>query len=361
MSKSRRGFTLVELLMVIAVIGILTSLVAVGGMYVITSSREAATKSTLQIAKVVIGDRIAAFSAAMEEHAHGDYGAVVYGRMRKEVDSQTDMSIQSRLAAVRDAIINRIESVAGSHTDPMFNNRLAKVMLKMELMRLFFPQTWAEADYMLALNGQAQIATNPASPTENSEVLLWLLTEKAVVGFVTVDDDSIAPSMRRDLDGNGRFELVDSWGNPIRFYRWPTRLLRPEGMPTGYIPRTVKDSMGTILATGNIPNLDNYQIGKVLIKTLRPDFAEDPDDGMSMVSSAYTSDSDITGGNSLAKALDIEQAYHLPHTYHAPVLVSAGPDGIHGLKNPANRTDFGYWGKIEDQTAIFDDISSGSL
>lgn len=301
MSKSRRGFTLVELLTVIVVVSILSTLLVVGGMSALSSSREASAKSTLEKCGRIIKDRQTAFWESTKEHAHGNYGAV-FGRFNSQVGGASTPE-QVRIQTVRDGIKSRIEAVCGPPTASGWNERLASLILHIELERIFFPQTWDEAEYMRAVAGEPAIASNPANPVENSEVLHWMLTTKSVVGNLPEDYDSILPNMVGDTDGNGLKEIVDSWGNPVRFYRWPTRIMDTPSIVSlmyGIVPTDpAKDSRNTL----NLGSMD-------------------------------------------------EPEYYRPQTYHSPILVSAGPDGKHGLLNPVDKASFGYWGKVVPEDVI---------
>jgi hypothetical protein len=74
---------------------------------------------------------------------------------------------------------------------------------------------------------------NHTHNTARSEVLYAFLVE-APGALVT--RDSFKASEVGDTDGDGLPEFLDGWGNPIRFYRWPThyhsdlqRGINPEG------------------------------------------------------------------------------------------------------------------------------------
>lgn len=304
---SRRGFTLIELLTVIVVIAILSSLLLVGGMWVITSSREASTRSTLQKVNRLIKDRQEAYWQFTGDFAHGNYKAL-RGKFDKEVGAAMTPR-ELRVKVVRDAVFGRIEAQAGLPTDPNWNERLATQMVQIEMERLFFPQTWDEAEYLRAVFDEPAIASDPNSPTENAEVLHWSLTSRSSVGTLPVDADVITETMVADTDNNGRKEIVDAWGHPIRFYRWPTRLIS-----------------------------DNPDIARILIQGMDTAESKDPRNPYNL-------------GN-----LN-EPDYYLPSTYHASIVVSAGPGGEFGLLNPVSKADYGYWGKVGNVQFAYDDLT----
>ena len=65
---------------------------------------------------------------------------------------------------------------------------------------------------------------NPASAhdpeTESAECLYLILADKA--GGTASIIDELPSQFIKDTDGDGLWEIVDSWGKPIKFYRWST-------------------------------------------------------------------------------------------------------------------------------------------
>jgi hypothetical protein len=118
-------------------------------------------------------------------------------------------------------------------------------------------------------------------------------------------------------------EFIDGWGNPLRFYRWPTRLVRPNG-PGGTIisppPATAASTLITVLPSIN-------------------DQRTDPDDPQGTISIAISGGAYQSLGTSPAQ---FEQNFHTPDTWHTPLIVSAGDDGELGLYEPYDTTNFGY-------------------
>ena len=48
-----------------------------------------------------------------------------------------------------------------------------------------------------------------------------------------------------DTDGDGLMEIVDAWGQPLRFYRWPTCLFRPAPRVSRRLSRKLALAIGT--------------------------------------------------------------------------------------------------------------------
>ncbi|MEI6541611.1 MAG: type II secretion system protein, partial [Planctomycetota bacterium] len=61
--------------------------------------------------------------------------------------------------------------------------------------------------------------------TESAELLYYTLVYSTSYGSAAVDSDRFTNAEVRDTDGDGLPEFVDAWEQPLRFYRWPTRLI----------------------------------------------------------------------------------------------------------------------------------------
>src|SRR5262249_40220863 len=115
----------------------------------------------------------------------------------------------------------------------------SRQMLATKLLHAkYFPQRYAEV-YITSSNiwqkpgGQASIYGNPAASgnpvLDSSEILYDFLTQSNVLGNPPVAGDTFSPAEVKDTDNDGLPEFIDAWGNPLRFYRWPTRFFRSQG------------------------------------------------------------------------------------------------------------------------------------
>jgi hypothetical protein len=133
-----------------------------------------------------------------------------------------------------------------------------------------------------------------------------------------------------DTDGDGKPELVDGWKRPFRYYLWPTRLLKPNGhdpaKPNGGVTREFASALFS-----NLPANDE-------------DLNLDPDDPFAVIAK-----------------LD-ESRFHTFSTFHAPLVVSAGPDDKLGLLEPYARQDFGHLAKpTKDKAALKDNLTNQNI
>lgn len=248
----RGGFTLIELLVVMAIILVLAGMAL---RFADTSpAREAATQATLMKVSALLQERRTAFD-----------------RYVQKALKAADMKNSTTLGARKDAF------------------------------KKAFPQTFSEA----GLTGGG----SHTADTESAEVLYWMLTESNVFGLPPVNTDQFIASEVDDTDKDGKPEFIDSWGRPLTFYRWPTRLIRPGGNGTAV----------------------RKDIVELLISGLRSDMlGQDPDDPLGRFSATMS-----------------ETAYHTKNTYHTLLVVSAGADGELGLYEPRDPdpTHFGWLAK----------------
>lgn len=296
-ASSGAGFTLIELLIVL---GLMTAMVTIAVIVVvsnsITQARIAATKATLLKIDGLLQQRLEAFRMFME---------TPHGRAR----------LQSKLSAKQQEL-----QTLGISNPP---SRFVELLVYKDLFKAAFPQT--ADDNLTALPG------NAANAAESAELLYWMLTQADVFGVPPVDDSEFSASEVGDTDGDDRKEFVDAWGQPLRFYRWPTRLIRPDGPGTA-----INRPLASLLIAG-LPSPPT-QTGDV------DPLAFDPDDRIGLYNNQLTPQ-------------QYENLVHTPDTYHVPLVVSAGPDKDLGLAEPHDKSSGGYWARPTSQ-AMSDPLNS---
>lgn len=276
-SALRGGFTLVELMIVIGIIALMIALAAVAVTGYLATAKEKATASTIAKIAGLLEDRMQAFNRL---------------DLRKE----------------------RIAYMPAAGNNPT----LAEVLARKNRFEQEFPQTFAEAT--LALQRAGRTPPNPQSidrRLESAQVLYFILTQSSVIGYSPETTDGFAASQIRTPENPALADwpyFVDAWDQPIRFYRWPTRLVRPQGLvDNGGNVLPVQRTYAEILNT-NIPPSNQ-------------DLNRDPDDPTGLTEYLY-------GGD----PVEFERNYHTRDTYHTPLVVSAGPDQVLGLHEPGEIT-----------------------
>ncbi len=302
-SAFARAFTLIELMVVIAIIAILATLVlqVAGGL--ISNAREAATKATISKIQAILNTRQQAFERLTMRK----------GYLTGSSEYQSEAVTAANLG----------------------NPNLQPILAMKDLQRKFFPQTWAETTPYVPPFQPNIVANRDAT---NPEILYDSLTQSNMLGDTVVGTDtfSTAEVAYRTTANNttlGRF--IDAWGNPIRFYRWPTRLFRSNGMNGG--------SLQAILPA-DVTNVQQFFTTlPVFTGNLINDLARDPDDPLQACLSVP----------------NFEQNYHTPVTFHVFLVVSAGPDGLLGMAEPDDPTSYiNRLGLVTDTTALNDNIIS---
>jgi prepilin-type N-terminal cleavage/methylation domain-containing protein len=282
MRAKRRGFTLVELMMVMVIIGILISFIlkaAIGGL---RNAEKSATVSLIAKLEAALTDRIDALSSYRAEPtwAHYAMAAIYPGGSFAPIQSNQRAQVIAQFDYIR-AELPDVFVVDTSDTAyplnfaaPRFNPLGGPLTTIPEEYLLPIGAGWpqpgtgvvlpatgmkgasfaamgaiykqlgyspkgydgvdsnnngyiderAEGNMGLTADLVAQIdarLANHKHKTARSEMLYALLVEGiGPLGSIFTRDD-FAKSEVADTDGDGMLEFVDAWGEPLQFYRWP--------------------------------------------------------------------------------------------------------------------------------------------
>ena len=349
------GFTMIELLVVISIIVLLAALVlgTLGGM--IVGARGAATKATVEKLSGLIDERRRSLGRHLD-----DLGRQVEKYTTQELwnkrnpnggtyfqYSSSDIQLAKILAKkdyIREALPQRFADVAVSvsvdydNSDPMN----PKYVRNWTFLRADAPTTQTLADPNGTESAEALYYALTGEPIPNVSIVTatgTVVTANAnyrisIPGLSPLGTDLFSGGEVGDTDGDGRMEFLDGWGQPLRFYRWPTRLLRPTGYQNGVYTHP---NQAALLDTGLPSDFD---------------LQRDPDDPLGRTQKKIWSGSPT-----------FETYYHTPSTFHTPMIVSAGSDGILGLHEPYDysTTNYGYLCNATDLTnpdALTDNITN---
>ncbi|MGZ0172207.1 MAG: type II secretion system protein [Planctomycetales bacterium] len=368
---NRQGFTLLELLIVVGVIGLLMASLGAVVSNMLQGARETQTLATLQKVDGLLLER----QRALERYF-------------------------SRPTSGFKAIVNR--RVRAFHVViPGLDSGFVDKMTRKQFQKFYMPQSFADfvwagqflSDVEPGIdNGQPG---NPSLPngipdrieglslpakfdltkhdpvTESAEMLYFALTELDVFGVPPIGGDEFSTDEVADTDGDGLKEFVDGWGQPLRFYRWPTRLIKPYGVfgPDGQ-PGTAGTNDNILVENNGLPPVVNHldvrsdnsiwdfaEVGwpgtdDVIVTTPIRDQASVYFSGLPkppIVAGQYdllNADPEDPYGRLLIEfarfaptGQDLltwfpETLYHDLNTYHRPLVISAGADGQLALYEP---------------------------
>ena len=368
-SRAREAFTLVEILIVISIIILLITLMGAVIGNTVKKAREAATATLIEKIDKLLDERTKGFDRATKSL---DFQRVIAPRKQSWEASGVSVSPRMLLALSRKDFFKsnfpqRFEDLASPDANA---NGVPDILEAVPGVNVS------------ALASQATPTTRHA--TESSELLYFMLTRMQVFGVPPVGESDFSTSEVRDTDGDGLLEFVDGWGRPLRFYRWPTRLLKPNGIrgfDNQYGVAGVDDDGNTItddlLEFGKI-NTDDINIPWSPIPTTIPfpptdrpniraiagylieglpsppvisgqwdTLSEDPDDPYGSISTEikrqYLSSN---GATNLMRAPYSVNETNFPtiDTHHTPLIISVGPDGDLGLFEPYQGTASGASG-----------------
>ena len=233
--NQRSAFTIVELLIVISIIAILATLTlgVVGGF--ISHARHAATQATVEKIQSLVNQRAQAVDRLMKR------SGFMPGTPEMEV-AQNNFT----------------------------GTRLQNVVAQKLITARYFPQSAKEI-----YNQNLYPNLSAATP---EEVFFHALTDTSISDSPIGLDAFSASEIAERGNPNGGPPLrhfVDAWGTPIRFYRWPTRLLRSQGQtgqPNGVAAFTASDLTYAQTLFSSLPTFSGS------LANLANDLSRDPQD-----------------------------------------------------------------------------------
>lgn len=386
--RSRRAaFTLIELLIVIAVLALLISLVISVARGVIGSAKAAATKATMQKVNDLLMKRVAAFERycdAQDKLASSVSPSYVSRKLNYNVYQTVRQGYQA---------LGGTGEIPDSYWASNSIYRPALLLLaRKAYFKQMFPQSLAELrmDTSWPSDDEELGKINTSGSTEHAEVLYLSLTKLDSFGVEATAIDQFKSDELKDTDGNGIPEFIDGWGNPIRFYRWPTRLVRPALTASSY--SNVQSLVGSDMTPHHDwnythpipvgPSYDSSGASYALLVSAPPStttavtrgpsttleaehadpLAKDPSDPRNRLHPGETLlPANYAQWNAFVQWMELN--LHTSDTYHIPLLVSAGIDGELGLLEPTNVSKFGHLAQpdMDALGALLDNITNRNL
>lgn len=399
---ARRAFTLLELLIVIAIIALLMSLSFAAMTGLSDQAEEDATATTIQKVNRLLEQRVEAFDRALRNKSRME--AAERGTRKLLADAniflpetanfQPTVEMLARKASFRfefpQRMIERI--VSNDPVSPIAgvpNSIYQQVLFPRAKQDLIAEGNAAPSEPQIRLRATikwtggtdgAKSYPGHDPTTESSELLYFALVESGNFGASPVDADRFTSEEVKDTDQDGLPEFVDFWGRPLRFYRWPTRLIDPDApvpfKPSFDDPNDLTDVqvvVGASVVGNRVVTVEEREIAGLLIKGLPPSPAilpnnalprdlllTDPDDP---VGTLYTALEQLDADPDLSSEFN-DAKYHTPDTYHTPLIVSAGKDGVLGIYEPNDTGNLGNLANydnrsnpVEIREKLIDDLS----
>ena len=374
----RVGFTLLEMLITISIIGVLAGLTLIVMNGVTNQAEQEATKATIRKINGLLQRRVESFHRAFR------------GTRRDNAVNQTLLALNAGIQAQLGRPFP-LETLADEAAIP--------IIARKREFQFYFPQrvedrlndlsgrdgqavgsaltapgllqSWYElvaaplASQQLISEG----STPPLDPTdinlrvsenwsrhdrstESSELLYFALTRLEDFGAGAAAPDAFTDAEVADTDGDGFLEFVDAWGNPLQFYRWPTRLVDWD-VPVPFRPILAVPDDATDI---RVITADEREAAEILMSGLPPApgafpggvqreyLLVDPDDPVGLIYTLLENPYYQDIGIDLSDIIN-ETTLHSIDTWHAPLIVSAGVDGVLGLYEPW-RADVGVLGTL---------------
>lgn len=331
---ARDGFTLIELLVVMAIIGILVALIVPTlGRFMLNAKIKAVT-TTINHVDSVIQARVNAIKQLDVSTEARKISQLTAGLDVKEAEYLIRKNLY------RQALPQRLQDLYGFNGTDNGGNVDDSPLLS----------EWVNAGGETSTDNDPQAGGKLFlfSMVNGSEIQVIPGGKSYPMPVLNIED--IDPNHLTKSSTNQLQYLVDPWNQPLRFYNWPTALIRPGlvGAPPQPRPANLVTPQDTANARVLFPLLTND------VEVL----SADPLDPTGQIQPGL-----INGGNPFplsfgpgaaqqVQALPVIQAnYHTIQTYYQPLLMSAGPDSYLGLGEPTSTTLLERLGDLGPATA----------
>jgi prepilin-type N-terminal cleavage/methylation domain-containing protein len=330
-AMKRSGFTMIELLVVLAIITVLLSISFVVYGSAVEGARVSATRTTIATIQLAIDARTSALALYNAKSLAQSFAA----SYRLGANPAPNQTIPENIAEIvvrknryKQALPSRLEDLWGYDARPGTPD-------DSPLWRI-----WKSTVVGITVTDANPRPTGHRRDLENSELLYLALTKGNAYGDIRLRIDDINARHIRDANDNGIPEFVDDWGNPLRFYNWTHRLVRPGGGTTPIDQRLFSQTAHLLLTAHSPPASPSPYPANIYNHPLNQD-ADDFTGALSAAQAAtglmtapFRIDHDLVPGGAVTCPPFNEVHYHTLDTRGISLVISAGPDGNLGLVEP---------------------------
>ena len=325
--SKRHGFTIVELMMVVGILLFLIATSAIVVRNVGNKAREKATMASIVKINGLLNQRIQAYHKVVDS-------------------SRSQKLLQARINSKRGELV----SATGNKKYRVLAEPVVAILVRKDLFRENFPQLLGEnttVDDLIdgTMHGTTAVPVQNPDANLSAEYLYFILTQYDAFGVSPVGEDAFSASEVGDTDNDGLKEFLDGWGRPLRFYRWPTRLIHPFGF-------SIQRDIAGIFFSGLPPAPTLNEADPLTV---------DSDDPLGRLTSENTRTNGLMTDLFNDSADFVPGEYATLGRYWMPLIVSAGEDGILGLYEPNDITNNGVLAQpisVPADEGIYDNLTN---
>lgn len=227
------GFTMIELLIVIAIMTLLTTLLVGATWRFVAGTRESATATTILKIDGIIQDRVRAFREF--DFTDAAIAAANQWNLSNQFSGWKDSTgqLQNNSASWNSTNSLFTSNHTQSYLFDQISASVAEILVRKVRFKKAFPQSFteldgAQRDRLFGVGVTLPPSNGGYSPKYESGIVLYAFLMKGeTFGSATPGDDTFSGAEIKNTEETGNLPcLVDAWGEPLRFYRWPTRLIR---------------------------------------------------------------------------------------------------------------------------------------
>ncbi len=230
----RNAFTLIEILMVILLISILAGMVTAAVSAAGDTAKRSRTRAIIATINDVLETKYESYKTRPLPVAVRNYQ--VQGETYSSVVVQPRESARVRLMMIRDLMrMEMPDRISDVRDGPSSLSAVAQLMIPQSdgsyerSNPAFRPVTWNRPAAHVSY--QERVVASWSREFESAECLYMIMSTTSMNGVPALS--SIPSSNIGDTDDDGMPEILDGWGTPIGFIRWPVGYIESDGAVPG--------------------------------------------------------------------------------------------------------------------------------